>query len=115
MTRTEVGGLLKEAAVTIRNVTQERDAFAVELDGLKKEKRAGKLADRMVEKGIIAPDVRQEKIAELMERDDLRVLEEAVELSTSESLSKIAAVGEAPAGDALDPITRFLLGSVVTE
>lgn len=112
MTRTEMGGLLKEAAAKLRAVTQDRDAKDVELAGLHKTARAEKIADRMMERGLIAPESRTEKVAELQEREDLDVLEQAVELSTSEELAKVAAVGESPAGAGLDPLSAFLLGAV---
>lgn len=109
MTTAEVGTLLKTAAATLRTVTHERDAALTKLATVQKKDKAEKLASQMVERGMISHSDVQQKTAELIERDNLDVIEEALNLSAPEELAKIAQVGEEPSGAGMDPLTAFVL------
>jgi len=106
----QVHTLLKTSAVALRSVTQERDELQVKVDGFEKSAKATVIVEKMVERGLIEPAASQEKVAELVEKDNLDVIEEAVNLSTSDELAKIAAVGESDQpGAGRDVLEQFLL------
>ena len=110
MTKEELAQLCKTAGQKLREVNDQYSQVKEELDAFKKEARVNKLVSKMVDSGLVGEDAREEKVAQILERDDLAVLEEAVDLSTSEKLSKIASVAEED-GSGADPISTYLLGS----
>ena len=92
--------LLKQASATVRALTQDRDQLATQLAILEKKSQAQKIASEMRDRGLIADTDVPEKVAELQERDNLEVVEEALNLSAPEELAKIASVGDSPSAAA---------------
>ncbi len=110
-TSKEVGNLLKQAAATVRAITQERDGYQIKLAEREKRERAEKVSSLMIDRGYLTEEDKAEKTAALIEgKEDLTVLEKALELtSTPEGVAKLAVVGEAPAGDALSQFEQFVI------
>lgn len=107
----EVGNLLKQAASSLRGVTQQRDEAQTKLVEREKRDRAEKVSALMVERGYLTPEDQSEKTASLIEgKENLEILEKALELTSApEGVAKLASVGEAPAGDALSQFEQFVL------
>lgn len=109
MNHEQVGTLLKQSAAQLRSVTAERDEALESLAEYEKRARAEKVATDMIERELLPSSDREEKVAELMERDDLAVVEEALNLSAPDQLAKVASVGEESRGDGMSELERFIL------
>lgn len=95
----EVGQMTKLAASALRALSgrnqeleSENGELKAKLASYEREKHAEKIAMMMESKGIEPTVSKEEKIAKLLERDDLRVVEEAVTMSSPQM--KIASVNE---------------------
>lgn len=85
----KVGTVTKLAASALRALSGRNQELEAENGELKAkvahyehEKHAEKIATMMEEKGIETNSTFQEKVANLLQRDDLRVVEEAVQMSS---------------------------------
>lgn len=111
----EVGQVLKLAAENLREISAENQDLKTKVAQYEKRDVAEKIANSMEEKGIEAHLSHQEKIAGLLKRDDLRVVEEAVGFAAPQM--KIASVyddsrvgedGEGVEGAAVDAFAQSL-------
>jgi hypothetical protein len=112
----EVGNLLKNAAVSLREVTQQRDEALTKLAEKEKRNRAEKIASTMVSRGYLSETDHSEKVEELSASEELDVIEKALDLASApEEVAKLATVGMRPAGNGLSQFEQFVLshGSVV--
>lgn len=104
--------MLKQAAATIRTLTQDRDEARAELAGRITRDRAVKVASLMVERGHLALEDQDEKVKGLIEgsAEDLAVTEKAMEIASApEGVAKLASVGEDSAGDGLSLFEQAVL------
>lgn len=86
----QAGQMMKLAAENLRALSEENQELKTKVAHFEKKERVEKLASKMEEKGL-QPDVSlQDKIASLMKRDDISVVEEAVSMSAPQM--KLASV-----------------------
>lgn len=86
----EAGQMLKVAADSLRVLSDENQELKAKLAQYAKKEHAEKVAHLMEEKGIEPELSYQEKVAGLLKRDNLEVLEEAVGFAAPQM--KIASV-----------------------
>ena len=87
---TQAGLMMKVAAENVRALSQENQELKTKVAHYEKRARAEQIAARMEEKGLEPELTMQDKIAGLLKRDDLSVVEEAVSMSASQM--KLASV-----------------------
>lgn len=88
----QVGQMLKLAAENLRALSEENQNLKVKVAHFEKKERAEQIATVMEEKGLEPELDFKDKVAGLMKRDDLRVVEEAVGMSAPQM--KLASVHE---------------------
>lgn len=88
----QLGEMMKLSADTLRNVTAQRDELLEKVAHYEKKERAERIASAMQEKGLEPEVPFSEKVAGLMKRDNLDVVEEAVSISAPQM--KLASVHE---------------------
>jgi hypothetical protein len=88
----EVGQVMKISAGTIRALSEENQVLKTKVASFEKRAMAEDLATKMEEKGLQPELSKMQKVAGLMERDDLEVVKEAVSLSAPQM--KLASVAE---------------------
>jgi hypothetical protein len=88
----QVEVMLKTSAACLRALSEENQQFREKLAQYQKKERAEALARSMEEKGLNDHLDFPEKVASLMERDDLDLLEKAVDLQAPQM--KLASVSE---------------------
>lgn len=88
ISKVQAGEMMKLAAENLRALSEENQALTSELDGLRtkvagfeKRERAEKIAKVMDEKGLEPEASLSEKVAGLMGRDNLDVVEEAIRMA----------------------------------
>ena len=86
----EVGQMLKLAADNLRTLSGENQELKEKLAFFEKKERAEKIATAMEDKGIEPEASFEEKVAGLLKRDDLEVVESAVGMSAPQM--KLASV-----------------------
>jgi hypothetical protein len=91
LSNAEVGQLNKLAAQTIRALSGENQELKTKVATFEKREKAEKLAKIMDEKGLEPELSMDEKVASLLERDDLEVMEKAVGLTATQRM-KLASV-----------------------
>lgn len=107
----EVNEILKTSAATLRAISEENESLKEKVAHFEKKEQAEKIANLMEEKGIQPELSFQEKVASIMVRENLSVLEEAITLSAAQvKLASVhdddrATVEGDPSGDAA---TRFV-------
>lgn len=86
----EVGQMMKLAAENLRTLSEENQGLKEKVAFFEKKARAEQIATAMEEKGLEPDASFQEKVAGLMKRDDLEVVESAVGMSAPQM--KLASV-----------------------
>lgn len=84
--------MMKLAAENLRNLSEENVTLREKVAFYEKKNRAEKIATAMVEKGLEPELSLDEKIAGLLKREDLSIVEEAVSMSAPQM--KLASVHE---------------------
>ena len=99
LSNTQTAQLTKLAGQTLRALSEENQTLRTENEDLKekvasyeKHSRAEKIATAMEEKGINPEYSYQQKVADIMQRDNLDVVEEAVGLAAPQM--KLASIHE---------------------
>lgn len=92
LSEAQVGQMLKEAAATVRALSEERQTLKTKVAHYEKKERAEKIAAQMDEKRLQSDLSFTDKVRGLMGRDDLDVVEEAVGLTAPQM--KLASVAE---------------------
>jgi len=77
----QIGQMMKMASESLRNLSAENNSLREKVAAYEKMDRVNKIASKMEEKGLEPALSREEKVAGLLQRDDLPVFEEAVNLS----------------------------------
>lgn len=90
LSNVEVGQMMKLAAENLRALSEENQELRSLVFGYQRREQAEKIASAMEEKGLEPESTMEEKIAGLLERDDLEVVEKAVTMSAPQM--KIASV-----------------------
>ncbi len=90
----DVRAALSQVGPTLRALSEENESLKVKLAHFEKKERVEKLASTMQRKGLDPETSVEEKVAALMRRDNLDVLEEAVSLSAPQM--KLAEVSDHP-------------------
>lgn len=88
----EVGQMMKLASGTVRALSEENQELKTKVAGFEKKELAEKIADQMETKGLEPETPRAEKVANLLKREDLSVVQEAVGMSAPQV--KFASVAE---------------------
>lgn len=88
----EVGQVMKVAATNLRALSEENQDLKQKVAHFEKKARAEKIAHQMEAKGLEPELSIQDKVAGLLKRDDLSVVEEAVGMSAPQM--KLASVKE---------------------
>jgi hypothetical protein len=88
----QAAALTKVAASTLRALSEENKALREKVASHEKQSRAEKIAVMMEEKGLNTELDFPSKVASILERDDLTVLEEAVGMSAPQM--KLASIHE---------------------
>jgi hypothetical protein len=92
MSNVEVGQVLKLSAGTIRALSEENQNLKTKVSHFEKRAQAEKIATAMEDKRLQPELDYKQKVAGLMERDDLEVVEQAVGLTAPQM--KLASVAE---------------------
>lgn len=88
----EAGQMMKLAASSLRTLSEENQGLKTKVASYEKKERAERIASKMEEKGLEPELDHDEKVAGLLQRSDLNVVEEAVGLSAPQM--KLASVHE---------------------
>ena len=86
----QAGQMMKLAAENLRALSEKYQEAVTKVAHYEKRERAEKIASKMEEKGLEPELTLQDKIAGLLQRDDLSVVEEAVSMSAPQM--KLASV-----------------------
>lgn len=100
---TKVAGILSQVGPTLRALSDENCALKEKLAFFEKKDRVEKIASQMEAKHLNTDSNYSEKVARLMNEDNLDVMEKAIELSAPQV--KLAALSDEP-GNAADAISR---------
>lgn len=90
----EVRDTLAQVGPTLRALSEENSELKEKLAHFQKVDRVTKLASKMHTKGLNPETSLEEKVAALMQRDNLNVIEEAVNMSAPQI--KLAEVSDHP-------------------
>lgn len=104
---TKVAQVLSQVGPALRALAQENHDLREKLAHYQKRDRAEKIASEMETKQLNPGTSFQEKVAQLMQQDDLQVVEKAVELSAPQI--KLAALTDEP-GNAASAEDAFAAG-----
>lgn len=86
----QAGQMMKLAAENIQALSEENQDLKTKVAHYEKKERAEKIASKMEQKGLEPELSMEDKIAGLLKRDDLSVVEEAVSMSAPQM--KLASV-----------------------
>lgn len=100
----DVQGTLAQVGPTLRALSEQNSHLKEKLAHYEKRERVAKLASAMQNKGLNPESTMEEKVAALMQRDNLHVIEEAVNMSAPQI--KLAEVSDRP-GSATDAASAF--------
>ena len=92
MSNAQAGQIVKLAAENLRALSEENQELKSKLAAFEKKAHAEKIASAMEEKGLEPELSYTEKVAGLLQREDLTVVEEAVGMSAPQM--KLASVRE---------------------
>lgn len=92
ISQAEVGQMMKLSADSLRALSEENQGLKTKVAHFEKKEHAEKIAHLMEEKSIESELTFQEKVAGLLKRDNLEVVEEAVGFTASQQ--KLASVYE---------------------
>lgn len=100
-------GIMKSAAESIRTLLDERDELVKQAEIVD---LSSDIIGTMVDKEMLTAEEVLPKLAELKERsrDDLLVLQKALELGTVNNMSKLGELSDQSTVDGLDPRERFV-------
>lgn len=112
----QAGQMMKLAAENLRALSEENQDLKTKVSHYEKKERAEKIASKMEEKGLEPELSLQDKIAGLLKRDDLSVVEEAVSMSApqmklasvSNDGERVAVEGDDSGGSASDAFAANL-------
>lgn len=111
----QAGQMMKLAAENLRALSEENQDLKTKVSHYEKKDRAERIAVKMEEKGLEPELSMQDKIAGLLKRDDLSVVEEAVGMSAPQmklaSVSndeRVAVEGDDSGGSASDAFASNL-------
>jgi hypothetical protein len=90
MSGAQASEILKTSAASLRALSEENQTLKTKVAAFEKKASAERLARAMEEKGLNDGLSFEEKVASIMERDDLTVLEQAVGMSAPQM--KLASV-----------------------
>lgn len=90
MSAAQAGQMMKLAAENLRVLSEENQDLRTKLAAYERKERAEKIAAAMVEKGLEPELSFEDKVAGLLKREDLEVVEEAVGMSAPQM--KLASV-----------------------
>lgn len=96
----QAGQMMKLAAENLRALSEENQELRQKVAHFEKKERVEKIASKMEEKGLEPELSLQDKIAGLLKRDDLSVVEEAVSMSAPQM--KLASVSDGDARVAVE-------------
>jgi hypothetical protein len=88
----QVGSVMKLAAENLRSLSEENQELKSKVASFEKKERAEKIAGVMQAKSLEPETSFEEKVASLLKRDDISVVEEAVGLLAKQE--KLASVSE---------------------
>lgn len=103
----EVAATLSQVGPTLRALSEENRALKEKVAHFEKRDRVEKIASVMEEKQLDTSSTYEEKIAALMQREDLDVVENAIQMSAPQI--KLAEVSDAP-GNPSDAQSAFEAG-----
>ena len=92
LSNAQAGQMIKMAAENLRALSEENQELKSKVSHFEKKARAEKIASSMEAKGLEPELSFQDKIAGLLKRDDLSVVEEAVGMSAPQM--KLASVSD---------------------
>lgn len=92
LSNAQAGQMMKVAAENLRALSEENQELKTKVSHYEKKDRAEKIASQMEAKGLEPELSLQDKIAGLLKRDDLSVVEEAVSMSAPQM--KLASVSD---------------------
>ncbi len=98
LSSTKVAEVLAQAPIALRALSQENQELKEKLAHYEKRDRVTKIASQMDAKNLNPDTTFDEKVAALMERDDLDVYEKAIDLSAPQI--KLAALSDHPSNAA---------------
>jgi len=101
----DVRETLAQVGPTLRALSEENSELKEKLAHFQKMERVAKLASKMHNKGLNPETTMEEKVAALMQRDNLNVIEEAVNMSAPQI--KLAEVSDHP-GNSVDAASAFV-------
>lgn len=107
LSSTKVAEVLAQVPIALRAQQQEISELKEKIASFEKRDRATKIASAMQTKNLSPDTSYDEKVAALMERDDLDVYEKAIDLSAPQI--KLAALSDHP-GNAGNAEDAFLAG-----
>jgi hypothetical protein len=103
----EVAATLAQVGPTLRALSEENQSLKEKVAAFEWRDRVETIANKMEAKDLDPDTTRAEKIAALMERDDLAVVEQAIEMSAPQM--KLASVSDHP-GNPSDAASAFAAG-----
>ena len=77
----QIAGMLKTSSAVIRELSEENQQLRTKVAHFEKKERAEKIASQMAEKELQPELSHSQKVAGLMQRDNLDVVEQAVDIS----------------------------------
>lgn len=102
-------GVLKQAAVAIRSLSQENDGLKQKIAAFEREEKIAQIAREMESKDLNTELTFEEKVAALREAKDLHVTEEAVKMAAPQGHNLlVSSDDETPAG-ATSAFEHFIL------
>lgn len=107
LSSTKVAEVLAQVPIALRALSQENQELKEKVASFEKQARATKIATSMQSKNLSPDTSYEEKVAALLERDDLDVYEKAIDLSAPQI--KLAALSDHP-GNAANAEDAFAAG-----
>lgn len=101
--------LLKQSAASLRALATQNEELETKLAAREKQDKAESIASQMRDRGLLADSDMSEKVSELKERDNLDVIEAALDLSAPDDLAKIASIGESPAAGGMSDLEAYVM------
>ena len=104
LSSTKVAEVLRQVGPTLRALSEENQALKEKVAHYEKRDRAEKIASQMEAKNLDTDSPYAEKVERLMGRDDLDVVEEAIQMSAQQI--KLAELSDDP-GNSRDATSAF--------
>jgi ABC-type antimicrobial peptide transport system ATPase subunit len=103
----DVKATLAQVGPALRALSEENQSLREKVASYQKRERVEKIAQTMQEKGLNPDTTFQQKVAALMQRTDLSVIESAIDMSAPQI--KLAEVSDTP-GNPSDARSAFEIG-----